>query len=101
MRLDRSIISKKGISSSRELYWMQVSCEWIFIIINMSLPRPQNYLIVLLLAHHAGQHVELVLHGLGRVHLPLEHGERLEGQSQVQQWGRAKIKYLFPTIQYL
>ena len=33
-----------------------------------------------------------VPHGLGTVHLPLEHGQRLEGEGEVEDWSAATVR---------
>ena len=40
--------------------------------------------LLLLLPHQVAEHVEPVLELLGGVHLPFEHGERLEGDGEVE-----------------
>ena len=49
-------------------------------------------LVLLLLAHQIAENIEPVLELLGRVHLPLEHGEWLEGDGEVQDWSAATQK---------
>ena len=50
-------------------------------------------ILVLLLPHEVAHDVEPVPEGLGRVQLPPEHGQRLEGERQVQQ-ARAAVDHL-------
>ena len=49
-------------------------------------------LVLLLLPHEIAENIEPVLELLGRVHLPLEHGERLEGDGEVEDRSAVKHK---------
>ena len=44
-------------------------------------------LVFFLLSHQVSKDIEPVLESLGRVHLPLKHGQRLEGEGQVEDGG--------------
>ena len=54
-------------------------------------------MVILLLSHHAGQWVELVLHLLGRVHLQLEEGQGLEGEGDVEEGGGGVDRHVVPV----
>ena len=54
-------------------------------------------MVILLLSHHASQWVELVLHLLGRVHLPIEQGQGLEGDGDVEDGDGGVDRHVVPV----
>ena len=55
---------------------------------------PVLILVILLLTHQITENIEPVLQLLGGVHLPLEHGQRLEGDGEVEDWSAETQKVI-------
>ena len=59
----------------------------IILIISLNLFDTVLVLVFFLLSHQVSKDIEPVPESLGRVHLPLEHGQGLESEGQVEERG--------------